>query len=689
MCDRNGKIKHDYNKISPVNLFRKMGSSVKESEESRRIRRKKQILAFPAFALALFLTALSLGSGLSRGEHEAFAAADPDTSTDHFTSSKQSAEFVDTIDLKCHTLMFLSDPGYGATQGMCVVDNRYIVVGRYKKDGTKDLMVYDVIEKKVKASNVFSKYDPEAPDAGTNVDLGHINGLTYYDGYLYIPRTRYRDIIRLKMNEDLSIVFDAVVFSAPKGEPVPANIACHDGVFYWLAYGPYDGKFTVCCSKNDFQNTELAFTSDIGGLATENLLAHQGMTYDGEHLYFAFSGRLNVPSLDTGTDWQKLVRNTEKIVISTPNGEIIKTFTFSRGSYGEIEDVDTIQLDESTYLIISCNQNDNGVSCVYAVPLFQHTIPSGYLEGSNIDGSFYHDRRELAVYCDNAVCYTDGNYDPMQSRPFATGLVQDHFSSVYAAVDYIERLGCPAKLYLTGEYGALTFKNLPAGIGFVLDDAVIGSLSFIQCPGITLEGRNKAVLGGLKAEKSVILAAAGVSLSRTESSPAYGIQAQYSVLTGSFSEIIGFSEKIREVQSIVNISYYDEDKKARGEISSTGENAGKAEDKTSVVQLSYYNQQIVSTLAKHGKNVMLTLTLHDVDPGETNKAEYTGILPKEYRPAADIVFPAVVAGSKSGNDPSGICSLHISTDGTITVYVGTEAIKPTNYILVTANYLAA
>ena len=618
------------------------------------------------------------------------ALADKSTVTGIPTETDHSSIFVDTIDLKCHALMSLSDPEYGATQGMCVVDNRYIVIGRYKNDGAKDLMVYDVIDKKVKASNVFFKYDPKTPDAGTNVDLGHINGLTYYDGYFYIPRTKHRDIIRLKMNEDFSIVFDSVVFSAPKGEPVPANISCHDGVFYWLAYGPYNGKFTVCCSKNDFHNTQRAFESDIGGLATDNLLAHQGMTFDGEHLYFAFSGRLNIPSIDTGTDWQKLVRNTEKIIITTLEGKIIKTFTFSRGSYGEIEDVDTIQLGSSTYLIISCNQNDDGVACVYAVPLFQDTTPSGYLEASNMDGSFYMDRREFTVYCDNTVCFENGSYNPMNSNPFASGLTQDRFTSVYAALNYIKRLGCPAKLYLTGEYGALTFNNLPAGIGFVLDDAVVDSLNFTQCPGVTLEGQNKAVLGGLKAEKSVILAASGVSLIRTESSPAYGIQAQYSVLTGSFSGINGFTDKIHEVQSIVNISYYDKDKNARIEISPAGENIGEAEeDKTSVVQLSYYNQQIVSVMAKHDKNVMLTLTLHDVDPGETNKAEYTGIIPKEYRPAADAVFPAVVAGSQTGDDPSGMCSLHISADGTITVYVGTEPVKPTDYILATANYLVA
>ena len=108
-----------------------------------------------------------------------------------------------------------------------------------------------------------------------------------------------------------------------------------------------------------------------------------------------------------------------------------------------------------------------------------------------------------------------------------------------------------------------------------------------------------------------------------------------------------------------------------------------------MVQLSYHNQQIVSTLAVHEKNVMLTLTLHDVDPGETNKAEYTGIIPNEYRPAEDVVFPALIAGSKMGDDPSGMCSLHISTDGTVTVYVSKGAIKPTDYILATTNYLAA
>ena len=624
------------------------------------------------------------------GKAPASALANNSTVTGSPAETELPARFVDSIDLKSSALLTLADPDYGATQGMCVADNRYIIVGRYRKDGAKDLMVYDVIEKKIKASNVFFKSDPAAADSGTNVDLGHLNGLAYYDGYVYVPRTGdNRGIIRLKFNQDCSIVFDSVVYSAGTDKPAPANISCSDGILYWTASGGKNGKFDVYRGADGSEDFELAFSSDFGGLVTANLLAKQGMAFDGNYLYFAFSGRLNVPSVGDGTDWQKLVRNTEKIIITTPEGKTIKTFTFSRGSYGEIEDVDTIQLGSSTYLIISCNQNDDGVACVYAVPLFQDTTPSGYLEASNMDGSFYMDRREFTVYCDNTVCYESGSYNPMKSNPFASGLTQDRFTSVYAALNYIKRLGCPAKLYLTGEYGALTFNNLPAGIGFVLDDAVVDSLNFTQCPGVTLEGQNKAVLGGLKAEKSVILAASGVSLIRTESSPAYGIQAQYSVLTGSFSEINGFTDKIREVESIVNISYYDEIKKARVEISSAGENVEKSEDKTSVVQLSYHNQQIVSTLAVHEKNVMLTLTLHDVDPGETNKAEYTGIIPNEYRPAADVVFPALIAGSKMGDDPSGMCSLHISTDGTVTVYVSKGAIKPTDYILATTNYLAA
>ena len=645
---------------------------------------KKLHLPFRARMAASVLALLLFTVGVSGCGHTASAASEPDTVGESSTLAAQSREFVDTIDLKSHALMTLSDPGYGAVQGMCVAEDRYIIVGRYRKDGAKDLMVYDVIEKKVKASNVFVKSDPSAPDFGTDVDLDHINGLTYYDGYLYIPRSHYRDIIRLKMNADCSIVFDSVVFSSPQGEAVPANISCHDGVFYWLASGLSKGRYSVYCSKDGFKNTSLAFTTDIGGLAAGNLLAKQGMAFDGQHLFFAFSGKLNVPALDDGNDWQKLMRGTEKIVIAATSGEILKTLSFSRGSYGEIEDVDTIQLGSSTYLIVNSNQNENGVSCVYAVPLFKNTIPSGYLEGSNLDGSFYLDKRELAVYCDNTACYPNDEYDLMLSKPFANGLLQDPFTSVYAAVDYIKRLGCPAKLYLSGSYGNLAFYNLPAGIGFVLNDAEVRSMSFVQCPGITLEGQNKAVLGGLKAEKSVVLAAPGVSLVRRANGPAYGIEAKYSVLTGSFSEMSGFTENVREEQSIVSVSYDGEQKNTAAD-----NNTAQVEDSTSAAELSYYDRGFVTTVARHDKNVMLGLTLHNVTTGEGNSAAYPGILPNEYRPAANVVFPAVIANSETGANPTGMCSLRIETDGTITVYGGMEQISPNSYILATAAYLTA
>ncbi len=640
---------------------------------------KKLRLALPARALGSVLAMILFAAGFAGCGHTASAASVPETTPDPQALTEAASEIVDTLDLRGHALMALSDPGYGATQGMCVAENRYIIVGRYRTDGAKDLMVYDVLERRVKASNVFVKSDPEAPDTGTNVDLDHINGMCYENGYLYIPRNKTRDIIRLKMNEDCSIVFDSIAFSAPEGKPTANNVAWHDGVFYWVGSGRSNGRFFIYRSEDGFADTKVAFKSDFGGLAADNLLAKQGMCFDGEHLFFAFSGRLTVPPLGNGTDWQKLVRNTEKIVITKPDGEIVKTLTFSRGSYGEIEDVDTIRLGGSTYLIISCNRNDNNVACVYAVPLYRDTVPAGSLEAVNIDGSFYHDKHELEVYCDTTVCNPDGKYDLLSANPFATGMVQDPFTSVYAAVDMIKRAGCPARLYLTGDYGKLAFYNLPAGIGFVLKDAEVASLSFTQCPGITLEGQNKAVLGGLTAEKSVILAAPGISLVRKENGPAYAIEANASVLTGSFSGASGFASPLRAQDSLVSVS-------GCGAEPGT---AAVAADQTSVIQLSYYNQEVTAALAKRDKNVMLSLTLRHADLGESNSAAYPGLLSGEYLPAADVVFPAVIADSETGAGPTGMCSVHIAPDGTITVYGGTEPIKPDSYILCTAVFLTA
>ena len=609
---------------------------------------------------------------------------------EQMTSSTED-KLVESIDLRGSALMILSDPGYTSTQGMCVIEDRYVAVGRYKSDGSKDIMVFDLIEKRVKRSNTFRQLDSFTPNYGTCVDLDHVNSLAYHDGFLYVPRTSSnRDILRLRVNEDCSIGFDSVAYAAPEGGSKPTNIACHDGVYYWLASGGSNGKFYVYRTA-DFKNIELAFGSDFGGLVKADAIVKQGMAYDGEYLYFAFTGRLNVPELQ---DVQRTMRDTEKIIITRTDGTIVRVLDFSRGSYGEIEEIDTATIDGNKFLLISCNRNDSNVSCVYAVPLYKDTVPSPVLEAANVDGSFFFDHRDYTVYCDNEGCYKDGIYDPLESRPFASGLEQDPFSSVYAALNQVKRCGCPATLIVRGAYGNLSFQNLPSGITFVFENSSISSLTFSQCPGVTVSGKKDAVIGRIKAVKSVVLAAPGIKLRSEGIGDNTSVEAENSIFVGAFDEISGFAEPIKEQQSLVLV--YGPDGEVFGSATAQEHSLDAllqndyTNDITDIIVtefLSCENQQLI---IKQGNYVMLGLVLgNGTKLTNSTGNDLAGTLPMAYWPAMDVNVPAVAAENSDGSGSVCICMVHIDPNGEISVIGSKDQISKANYIIATATYLSS
>ena len=607
--------------------------------------------------------------------------------------SSTEEKLVENIDLRGSALMILSDPGYTSTQGMCVIENHYIAVGRYKSDGSKDIMVFDLIEKRVKRSNTFRQLDSISPSFGTCVDLDHLNSLAYNNGYLYVPRAASnRDIIRLKVNEDNSIEYDSVAYIAPEGELKPTSIACNNGVFYWAASGSENGMFYIY-RTTDFTDTELAFASSFGGLVEANAVVKQGMAYDGEYLYFAFTGRLNVPKIESGIDVQRIMRDTEKIIITRTDGTIVRVLSFPRGSYGEIEEIDTVTIDNNKYLLISCNRNDDNVSCVYAVPLYKDTVPSPVFEAASVAGSLYYDHRDYCVYCDNESCYEDGIYDPLQSRPFASGLKQDPFSDIYAALNQVKRFGCPATLYVRGTYGDLSFRNLPSGITFIFESSTIHSLTFSQCPGVSISGKTDVVIGNLKIVNSVVLAAPGINLYAEENGEISAVEVENSVLVGTFDEIKGFTEPIKEQQSLVLI--YGPDGEVFGNASAQNNSlvALLQNDRTNcsidiimTEYLSHENQQII---AKQGNCVMLGLVLgNGTKLTNSTGNDLAGTLPTSYWPAMGINVPAVAAENSDGSGSICICTVHIDSNGEITVIGSKDQIRSANYIIATATYLS-
>ena len=616
------------------------------------------------------------------------------TAVAQLTGTKK--EIINNINLQNRAFMCISDRGYTSTQGMCVINNQYVVIARYLEDNAKDLMVYDALNKSIVSSNVFRITDPDTWSKGTNVDLDHANGLAYNKNFIYVPRSGYGDIVKLKINKDFSIVFDSIVYTAPESTLTPVNIACHDGIFYWTVAGNDDGQFTIY-RTTDFNTVDIAFSSDFGGLVRTNALTRQGLAFDGNYLYFAFSGRLNVPANEGGTDKQKLMRNTEKIIVTETTGKILRVLEFSRGSYGEIEDVDICSIDRSEYLLIGCNQNDNGVAHVYTVPVFDNTVPSKYFETTNIDGILdEYNKTDLKFYCDNTNCFIDGKYYPLHSNPFASGLEQDPFTDVYAALSCIKRCDCPATLYLTGLYGNLLFCNLPSELNIVISNAEIDSLVFVQCPGVTVSGENNAVLRHLKAERSIVLTSPGIKMERSEEGPTYAIEANNALVIGSFSKMVGYDKAVRGLQGVVAVSidesdFEDNSKLGIGEGSLIYVNEKREllpENKRESFIINYVGCINENAVEKYEKNVMLNLTLGNGTPfTEASGNDYIGTLPKGYWPTDNVTASAMATASNTGEGECVPCILYISSNGKLSIRGDADRLRNMSFVFATVTFM--
>ena len=298
----------------------------------------------------------------------------------------------------------------------------------------------------------------------------------------------------------------------------------------------------------------------------------------------------------------------------------------------------------------------------------------------------------LEVYCDNTACYEAGKYDPLNSNPFASGLTQDRFTSVYAALNFIKRHGCPATLYLTGEYKDLVFKNLPAGMNIVLLDAKIGSISFSDCPETALSGEHSATVGFLKAEKSVVLVTPGISLTKMTEEANHAIELYYTVLIGSFTGIYGYDTALFEEQSLVNVNCTAEDRTIRAgyEIPDVIQTVkSPADTEIEMLSLSYLGGDLQYDAVKSGNNVTLKMTIRNACLTEEKEAVYEGMLPEELCPVIDIIVPALISESDTGSDPVAVCSVCLSVDGIIKVYGDHHIAQDAHYILVTLSYITA
>lgn len=395
-------------------------------------------------------------------------------------------KFVDNLQIDSNSFLSLYDSGYTSLQGLCVIDNKYMVVVRYCGTNNKNrsFRVYDIINKTYLTESIF-----------TDAQVGHCNSICYDDGYIYVATlTTGAGVVRLIFDEETKeITYDSVVYA---GGINVKSVGVHDGEAY-IVSAIQNGVFKIYIT-NDFSNFEVAFETDFNGVAAN--ITPQGITYDGQFLYIAFSGL--IPYTMNNDD---LVRRTEKIFICDTTGNILKCLTFERSAHGEIEDVDVVTINRQTYIAIGVNQNDRHASNVYVIPLYKATTPVLQFDTAPFtDQSFYNHDTPLHVYVDSA-----------NGTPFADGTQRNPFKTISEAIAFIKKANVPAEIFITGTFESLTISYVPVPITLNLYDCTVtGTIKIKRCAPITIDrttGTTGATVKFLQIEETVVFVRAGIS----------------------------------------------------------------------------------------------------------------------------------------------------------------------------------
>ncbi len=114
------------------------------------------------------------------------------------------------------------------------------------------------------------------------------------------------------------------------------------------------------------------------------------------------------------------------------------------------------------------------------------------------------------------------------------------------------------------------------------------------------------------------------------------------------------------------------------------------EQTQTVIVTSFLGRENVNKAVKYEKSVMLSLVLGNGEPlKEATGSDIVGVLPPEYRPAADVHVPAFAGEKSSGEGSTVPCILHIDTNGTMTVSGDAEMLRQVSYIFASTTYLSA
>ena len=444
----------------------------------------------------------------------------------------RSDDFVSSLKFPTLPFITMANANYTASQGMCVIDNQYIVVCRYYGSNQRAFRVYDAINKTFISESLL-----------TDSEVGHVNSMCYYDGYIYIATlTEGSGIVRLRFNPiTYAITYDDVVCTT-----MYPSVAIYDGNVFAMRYteGGYWGCYVMDMT---FSDPELLFQNNFAGTAEH--LAIQGMTADEKYIYLAMSGDY---SNGTGDNSNRMGRYTEYVYIIDRTGACIKTYHYSRGSYSEIEDVDIISIDGNKFLVINMNRNDANIVPIYIVPLYNYSEPITQFMTGNIDGIFNSEVSTftIAISASGADDFPDGT----DAHPFPNPA---------SALDYIRRVGAPATIKLVdGSFAYFWIENIPVPLTIFLDGGHIDNLHIRRCGNITFD-RNANVdgtsigTGGFIIDESVVncryLASTidGTGLA----SGSTAVKVYRSFLTGHMGQIKNFTNGITGITSVVMVTF--------------------------------------------------------------------------------------------------------------------------------------
>lgn len=449
-----------------------------------------------------------------------------DKLNDDIAKVYHAGKFVDNLELDDIGFLTMYDSGYTSLQGICVVDDQYLVVCRYSGDN-RILQVYDVINKTLVKNNEF-----------TDSQIGHVNSLTYDDGYVYLATLNATyDIVKLQFDsEDGTLTYDSVVYS----HGIQAkNIAVYNGEF-WMAGRRTTGSAYRFYKTTDFETVELAFETDFSNSVGE--LDEQGLAVNEEYVFIPFSQY--PPDTNTPT----LERMEEKIMVCKHDGTLVKVLSYPRVSYGEIEDVDIIILNDQPYLFIGTNQNDEHVSCVWTSRLFTFTKNNPILKKPKFKGKYNSTRFYIWVDSENGTPFADGN----QTNPF---------KDLPSALLFARNTGVACSLILLGTFSdTITIRSMPAPMEVNLSaNTKIKELSIRECSQIYINASDTSELAHLYVDHSSVFSRGLLPFTKGDNNYTEAMAINRSTVIIQAGAITGYSRVATLNTAILNCQYASTD----------------------------------------------------------------------------------------------------------------------------------